>query len=165
MINKKTEKIKLGFAKRLMQVMLDHGFVSPKYPKKANTQKLADASGVSRQMAARYLNGDALPDTKVLSNIADWLTCDPWWLLYGSKKQEPNNKPTGKLSEEIFLYIVSEMRELIALKAHNATSFNDLFDNIISIYSNVLEIDSGLEAKKKSAAIMINFIKRQYQLA
>lgn len=161
MDHNKTEKLKEGFSKRLLQVMLDKGFESPRTPTKANTQKLADASGVSRQMASRYLSGDAIPVTDILHNISDWLMCDPWWLLYGSKKDEilsPN-----KMSPEIFKFIIMEMRALIANKANNPDEFGFLFDNIINIYNNVTEIDADLESKKKSAAIMIDFIKHQYK--
>jgi len=159
--NNKTEKLKEGFSKRLLQVMLDKGFMSPKSPTKANTQKLADACGVSRQMAARYLNADAIPDIKVLNNISDWLLCDPWWLLYGNKKED--HRHPSKISQDIFKFIVAEMRLLIAGKCADANDFGFLFDNIINIYNNVTEIEADLESKKKSAIIMIDFIKHQYK--
>lgn len=158
----KTEKIKAGFSKRLQQIMLDNGFQSPKAANKANTQRLATASGVTRQMAARYLNGDAIPETRVLHDISNWLKCDPWWLLYGNKKgaQEAPNK----IDYDIFKYILSEMRMLIVKRSADPDDFSFLFDNIINIYNNVTEIEADPESKKKSASIMIDFIKHQYKL-
>lgn len=141
--------------------MLDKGFVSPKSPNKANTQKLADASGVTRQMAARYLNGDAIPETTVLNNISNWLMCDTWWLLYGSKKV--SQEAPNKISSEIFKFILNEMRLLITKKSDDPDDFNFLFDNIINIYNNITEIEADLDSKKKSASIMIDFIKHQYK--
>jgi len=162
----KTDKLKKVFSERLLQAMLDQGFNSPKYVNKANTQTLADACGVSRQMAARYLNGTAIPDTKVLHRISDWLICDPWWLLFGSKKEEPKVTTTNKISPEIFKFIAAELRILIAKQAtKGASHFDFLMDDFIMVYNNIFEIDGNIETKKKSAAVMINFVKSQYTRA
>lgn len=150
----------MEFSKRLQQIIIDKGYPSPKSPNKANTQKLADAAGVSRQMAARYINGDAIPETKILRNISTWLECDLWWLLYGKVKKVDEIK--SKICPDIFKFILSEMRQLIINKSTDQNEFNFLFDNIINIYNNISEIDAELESKKKSASIMINFIKQQY---
>ena len=156
----KTEKLKVSFSKRLTHSMLDRGYKSPKDQKKANTQRLADATGVSRQMAARYLNGDAFPDTQVLRSIADWLQCDPWWLLYGKKKD--HQECAHKISADLFKFIVCEMRATITKRASNALDYSYLFDSVIEIYNNIIEIEGEIEVKKNSAMIMINFIKNQY---
>lgn len=81
-------------------------------------------------MAARYLNGTAIPETTILNNISNWLMCDAWWLLYGSKKN--TKEVSNEISKEIFKFIFNEMRGLIEKKS--ATIMINLLNVNIEFY-------------------------------
>jgi transcriptional regulator with XRE-family HTH domain len=44
---------------------------------------MADAIGVSYEMARRYAEGAAIPKPDTVRRIAGWLKCSPTWLMYG----------------------------------------------------------------------------------
>lgn len=74
----------LQFSDRLVFAMKERGLNSPRGALKVQIQPLAEAAGVSHEMARRYLLGTAEPKSDdVKRTIATWLNVSYTWLLTG----------------------------------------------------------------------------------
>lgn len=74
------------FSKRLNASLQKEGYISNRSKAGTEVRQLAEAVGVSYQMARKYVLGMALPDYHAIAKIAKWLNISPSWLLFGEKE-------------------------------------------------------------------------------
>lgn len=72
-----------AFGSRLRAAMLDRGLRSASSRSGVAVRSLADAVGISYEMARRYCEGAALPRPETLASIAGWLGVAPGLLAWG----------------------------------------------------------------------------------
>jgi transcriptional regulator with XRE-family HTH domain len=94
---------KKAFAARLVKAMLAAGHRSMRGAKAGvAVAELAAAAEITREMARRYVLGEAIPDTDRLDKIAGWLGVKVAWLRDGDADQGPRveQPSTAYLPEE-----------------------------------------------------------------
>jgi len=154
--------VKEDFANRLANIMVENGYVSNRSNATPNASTLASNVGVSRTMANKYLRGNSIPDTRVLHKISEWLKCDPWWLLYGKKKDAPKlEKICAESSKLILLALKDEMKENI----DDEKAFSFVIDDFIEVYNSISQIKGDLSAKIKSIEIMLKHLRKNKELS
>jgi transcriptional regulator with XRE-family HTH domain len=80
----KTKIAKKAFGERLAGAMLDRGYRSSRGARSGvDVNELRQRARVSREMARRYVEGEAVPDLERVVRIAEWLGVRVAWLLYG----------------------------------------------------------------------------------
>ena len=86
-----TDTQKEAFSKRLIRAMRESSVA-----RKSGTKHGVDATalkgvaGVSREMARRYLEGQAIPNPDPMKAIADWLGIRVAWLRDGEEPMKPD---------------------------------------------------------------------------
>lgn len=78
-----------GFARRLVEAMLDRGLSSARNAKSGvDVGPLAKAAKVTREMARRYTEGNAVPNLDKMHVIAEWLGVRLPWLRDGDDPKQ-----------------------------------------------------------------------------
>jgi transcriptional regulator with XRE-family HTH domain len=98
---------KKAFAGRLVKAMLAAGHRSSRGAKAGvAVAELAEAAEITREMARRYVLGEAIPDTDRLDKIAGWLGVKVAWLRDG----EP--APANRTEQPLAPYLPEEALEI-----------------------------------------------------
>jgi len=100
-----------NFSKRLNTLLQKKGYTSTRSKAGIQIHQLAQAAGVSYQMARKYILGMALPDYHIVPKIAKWLNVSPSWLLFGEKEFAlPELKPSSliEIDIELLRYILNK---------------------------------------------------------
>jgi transcriptional regulator with XRE-family HTH domain len=80
----KRSRLRKAFGKRLTKLMIEKGYGTARGSLGADPIALQEAAKVvSRDMARRYLKGEAFPEPDRLYLIAKWLDVSPEWLAWG----------------------------------------------------------------------------------
>lgn len=147
------------FAEKLIKAMVEHGHYPAKPNGKADASKLAAVAGVSRQMAYKYLNGEAIPSTTVLEKISGWLGYPAKWLI--NCESDNFNLKTKHIDEPLCKAIFNMMENQFTANKLSHDKFSSLVDVFLQIYNYAAATGSDLESKIKSAEQMITLIKKQ----
>ena len=149
----------LNFARRLTQLMRNHGLNSEKSKAGVKINELTKISGCSHQMTRRYVLGEALPDIDVIFKIAKWLEVSPGWLLYGEESDIPNN-----INQKNLIQIEPKLLEYILLKSiplsEITKNHQELTSFMMDIINDVTHIDADNKAIIKIIDISINSATR-----
>ena len=76
----------VGFSKRLNTALEKKGL-----PVRGRATELAKTFSVTTKAASKWLNGEALPDTKKIIDLAIWLDISVEWLLTGNERTTDNS--------------------------------------------------------------------------
>lgn len=146
------------FAKKLIKIMIEHGYYPAKPGGKADATKLAHAAGVSRQMAYKYLNGEAIPNPVVLERISEWLNYPTKWLV----NNEPDhlNLKSKSIDETLCKEIFKMMESQFIEKKLSADKLSSLIDVFMQIYNYAAATGSDIESRLKSAEQMVALLKK-----
>lgn len=84
-----------AFAHRLVEVLLERGFVAQRAKSGVDVKELRNVAQVSHEMARRYAEGIAMPGADKIRAIANWLGVNVGWLRDGAgpKYQEGQRPP------------------------------------------------------------------------
>jgi transcriptional regulator with XRE-family HTH domain len=84
-----------AFANRLVEVLLEKGFVAQRAKSGVDVKELRTVAQVSHEMARRYAEGIAMPGADKIRAIANWLGVNVGWLRDGAgpKYQEGQERP------------------------------------------------------------------------
>lgn len=158
-ISSHTELRKM-FADKLIKMMIDKGHYPAKPKGKADASKLADVAGVSRQMAYKYLNGEALPNSVALEKISAWLSCPAMWLV----NNEPDhlNLNNKSIDEALCQAIFKKMEPQFIEDKLTADKLNLLVETFMQIYNYAVATGSDIDSKLKSAEQMIALLKKSH---
>ena len=141
------ELLRVAFSERLSEQMLAKGHLS--IQKKPDAQALANAIGISPQMARRYLTGKAIPNNQTIQKMADWLDTDALVLLYG--KQQANIPPVHSdngLEESLLLEIFKIFRPKFQSQL-TKKEYLDLTKHLSSTYYNLTQTCLSKPAQAK----------------
>ena len=79
----KNAVINKSFGKRLTQLMVEHGYIAPRSPLKADAKALKELLDCSHQMARLYILGESMPSWPRIKKLGAWLGVEPEWLAMG----------------------------------------------------------------------------------
>jgi transcriptional regulator with XRE-family HTH domain len=147
------------FAKKLIKIMIDNGYYPAKPSGKADAIKLASIAGVSKQMAYKYLNGEAMPNPVVLEKIAEWLNCPSKWLV--NNEDDHLNIKIKSIDEDLCKSIFNSMENQFIENSLSPDRFRFLIETFMQIYNYASNTGADLESKIKSAMQMIALLKKQ----
>lgn len=96
-MNRMGSSTKKAFAERLVKAMLAAGHRSARGAKAGvDVGPLASAAGITREMARRYVLGEALPNSDRMDKIAGWLKLKMAWLRDGDGAQRVGTTLTAR---------------------------------------------------------------------
>lgn len=139
--------------------MLALGYRSTRGINGVNGKKLAEGINVSFPMVRRYITGQSLPENKTLTKIAEYLETDPWWLLYGHKESNTEEKNQG--STKLIVSIFEKLYPLLKKRINNKNSFISLIRDGLDIHTNVNQIDGSEEAQDNAISLMVDFLQKK----
>ena len=148
-----------AFARRLTLLMQDADLVSFKSKTGVKVSKLAETAGCSKQMARRYVLGDALPEIDATYKIAKWLNVSPGWLLFGDETAIPNNMAQVNLIQiepDLLQYILTKAAFLFDL----TTDTKELVHFIMDIINDATHIEAERKDILKVIDLSINSAAR-----
>ena len=93
-----------AFARRLCDLMRARGHVSPGSNSGVDVSAMANALGISYEMARRYAEGLAMPRPGKLAALARWLGVTPAALAFGAQA-------TNKIDERVLGECLRAIRE------------------------------------------------------
>lgn len=157
-INTHTEVRKL-FATKLIKIMIDNGHYPAKPNGKADATKLAHVAGVSKQMAYKYLNGEAMPNPVVLEKISEWLNYPTKWLV--NNEIDHFNLKSKRLDENLCKVIFNKMELQFIENKLSSEKFVSLTEAFMQIYSYAAATGTDPESRLKSVDQMIALLKKQ----
>lgn len=82
------QSVKDAYSDRLRKAMRHRGYVSTRASSGVDMIALANAAGVSREMARKYVDGKSIPRADVQELICNWLKISQQWLQYGDGQME-----------------------------------------------------------------------------
>jgi hypothetical protein len=100
------DSTKDAFGRRLREAMTDRGHRSARAKSAVNVGPLAGVARVTREMARRYVNGEAIPETDKMAAIAEFLAVRVAWLRDGegvkhaAQTLEQRSSHYGDISDE-----------------------------------------------------------------
>lgn len=101
-----------NFSKRLHFSLENKGYFSSRSKGRVDISQLAKITGVSYQMARKYILGLAMPEYHIISIIAKWLEVSPSWLLFGEeeiiKQDKYKSKSLIEIESEFLGYILKK---------------------------------------------------------
>lgn len=153
--------LRRGFSKRLIERMRQLGYTSNKSISGVSANALVENLGCCLAMARRYIGGQSLPENKSLEKIANWLKCDSWWLLYGSKTKEPILEVFDR---ELMQYILNKILKELIKKRQVDFKIESFTTEIVNIYENLSLLSGPKESKYRSADLMIDLIRSKHNL-
>lgn len=142
-MSKKEECVKAEFSKRLNDAFEKNG-----YPFRGRASFLSRTFNVSNKAAGKWLNGECIPATSKIPELATLLNVTVEWLLMGIKEENNTSPATSTLKNTSLEKVASLENRLTSL------SNSDLTDDHYKIINGMLEgIDSAISAWLKPSEL------------